>query len=306
MLNSAVLLCSASTQHSHHALLMCHRRLTPGLMLVNTSPPTPTAADPVQDPTSSMEQPSPACSSQGSPKTTSPARHAQQQQQQQQRACRSPLLSPACQDDSSNDEILTLDPDELADDHSSSNLNDNTTSRSPASIAMLALGGSASGSGGTRPGTAPSYRPGTPLKSCMRGGSSSNSSSSLPYVGSASTPASSAEAAAAAAAALASLGLQQRHGAPSPLSGRAAVGQQGLAEKHGNGGSRDWVEADWDESSEDDDDRAGASHKVSHKSRGSASVHSTAAPGVCNAGVATVAAKGVKADNNWLDDDFDS
>jgi hypothetical protein len=303
-----VTLCSAATRHAHDALLSCHRRLTPGVMLINTSPSTPTAADAAQDPASSTAQPSPACSSQASPGSISPARHAHQQPHQQQRACRSPPHSPACQADSSSDDILTLDPDELAEDSRCSN--HSTASRSPAGTAALALASSGSLSGGARPGTAPSYRPGTPLKSCMRGGGSSNSSSSsLPYVGSASTPASSAEAAAAAAAALASLGLQPRHGAPSPLSGKAAAGQQGLPDKHGNGGGRDWVEADWDESSEDDEG-PGPSHSAQQVRSSGAGVtlaaSSKAAPGVCNAGAALVGVRGVKADNNWLDDDFDS
>jgi hypothetical protein len=41
-------------------------------------------------------------------------------------------------------------------------------------------------------------------------------------------------------------------------------------------------------------------------SSNSASVRSTAAPGERNAGLATAVVKGVKPDNNWLDDDFDS
>jgi hypothetical protein len=79
------------------------------------------------------------------------------------------------------------------------------------------------------------------------------------------------------------------------------VGQQGLVEKHGNGGS-----SDWDESSEDNADGPSPPYKVSHVSSSGADVRSTAAPGVCNAGLATAVVKGVKADNNWLDDDFDS
>jgi hypothetical protein len=85
------------------------------------------------------------------------------------------------------------------------------------------------------------------------------------------------------------------------------TGQQVAADKHrlteGGGDTREWVEADWDESSEDGEPIA--SHKAQHSGGSGVGGRSADTTGLYTAGV-PAGVKGVKADNNWLDDDFDS
>lgn len=135
--------------------------------------------------------------------------------------------------------------------------------------------------GNRRPESAPYARPASPRKSILRNGSNA---------GSMSTPSSSGQLAAAAAAAAMkpSLPAQCMRGAPS----RQSTGQQPALQL--GQVNKDWLQDDWDGDLED------VSVTVRAGDSSSPAVKAGGVVGVRGSGF------GVKADEAWLDDDFDS
>lgn len=305
------------------------RRLTPGVMLINTSlPPTPThtaaleRVEPLQAAAPLDTSSSGCCTPHGS--CPQPKYNTEQHSSHTAAA-----HAGAGIDEALCDEILRLDPDEVG--VPASNVKALISSTVQAA-AMYSTTGRLQCSDGMRPGSAPHYRPGTPLKSCLRG-SNSNSSDALHQLssqtgGSMSTPASSTAVAAAAAAAVASLGLHPGTNGASGSQRRTSgtyrhSSAKGKPSNSNEDSSQLWVDEDWDQSSDDGEacgsvrDRAAggeSGHKRSIEGRfGPVQRSNKPQSGQRAAGYAVYAdgapghaVKGVAADGNWLDDDFDS
>eukprot|EP00775_Hariotina_reticulata_P010247 gene10247-10405_t len=223
-----------------------------------------------------------------------------------------------------DEQILTLDPSEGS-----------TQQRgAPYSIVAGSPQGSLSSTSagpaqGSRPGSA-QYRPGPPLKSCLRQSGSAPQLAML--LGSASSPTSSAAAMAAAVDDAEGSGGWSHSNGNNSNSGRrcqsSPLGRQPspakshkLSDKSLEPDRRDWLQDDWDEDSassscsgDDHDDgngNDGCSMVAAAVKGGKAQVSSTAQVHSKQAADAVLqvagrgAVQGVRADENWLADDFD-